>query len=166
MDMREAGETEIARAHEEIETRQARARRRSAEAASEPLQAALVAMDPVSGEVRAMVGGRSFKDSNFNRATQAKRQPGSAFKPFVYAAALERGFSPATLITNLDTPIETIEGGWVPEDEHLDSPAITMRTALRTSSNRAAVQMLNEVGIPVTVDYAKKLGVGSVPSVP
>ena len=55
-------------------------------------------MDPRTGEVRAMVGGRDFEQSNFNRATQAKRQPGSAFKPFVYAAALEPGFTPATII--------------------------------------------------------------------
>jgi penicillin-binding protein 1A len=113
-----------------------------------------------------MVGGRDFEQSSFNRATQAKRQPGSAFKPFVYAAALEQGFSPATLIENLDEPIMTLQGAWVPEDEHLDSPSITMRMALRTSSNRAAVQMLDEVGIPVAVQYAERMGVGSVPSVP
>ena len=105
-------------------------------------------MDPHTGEVRAMVGGRDFEQSSFNRATQAKRQPGSAFKPFVYAAALERGFSPATLIENLDEPIMTLQGAWVPEDEHLESPSMTMRTALRTSSNRAAVSMLEDVGIP------------------
>jgi penicillin-binding protein 1A len=123
-------------------------------------------MDPHTGEVRAMVGGRDFAQSSFNRATQARRQPGSAFKPFVYAAALERGFSPASLITNLDEPIMTLQGAWVPEDEHLDTPSMTMRTALRTSSNRAAVRMLDDVGIPITVQYAERMGVGSVPSVP
>jgi len=60
----------------------------------------------------------------------------------------------------------TLQGAWVPEDEHLDSPSITMRMALRTSSNRAAVQMLDQVGIPITVQYAERMGVGSVPSVP
>jgi penicillin-binding protein 1A len=84
----------------------------------------------------------------------------------VYAAALERGYSPASLITDLDDSIATVQGAWVPEDEHLASTSMTMRTALRTSSNRAAVRMLQEVGIPVTVDYAAKLGVGSLPSVP
>jgi penicillin-binding protein 1A len=130
------------------------------------LQGALVAMDPATGYVRAMVGGRDFQESRFNRAIQAKRQAGSAFKPFVYAAALEAGYSPATVITHLNDPIATPQGGWVPEDEHSDAGSMTLRTALRTSSNRAAVQMLNTVGIPVAVDYAKKLNVGTPPSVP
>jgi 1A family penicillin-binding protein len=162
LDMQKAAEAEVTRAIAEIEKRQGARKTDGTDA----LQAALVAMDPHSGEVRAMVGGRDFEQSSFNRATQAKRQPGSAFKPFVYAAALERGFSPATLIENLDAPIMTLQGAWVPEDEHLDSPSITMRMALRTSSNRAAVQMLDQVGIPITVQYAERMGVGSVPSVP
>ena len=65
-----------------------------------------------------MVGGRDFGESRFNRATQAKRQSGSAFKPFVYAAALEAGYSPASVITNLNAPIVTPHGMWVPEDGH------------------------------------------------
>ena len=162
LDMQRAAEGEVTRAIAEIEKRQGARKTTGVDA----LQAALVAMDPHSGEVRAMVGGRNFEESSFNRATQAKRQPGSAFKPFVYAAALEQGFSPATLIENLDAPIMTLQGAWVPEDEHLDSPSITMRMALRTSSNRAAVQMLDQVGIPITVEYAQRMGVGSVPSVP
>jgi membrane carboxypeptidase/penicillin-binding protein len=123
-------------------------------------------MDPQTGEVRALVGGRDFSKSSFNRATQARRQPGSAFKPFVYAAALEAGYSPGAVLTNLNEPVMTLQGEWVPEDEHLETPSMTMRAALRTSSNRAAVKMLEEVGIPKTVQYAKQLGVGSVPSVP
>jgi penicillin-binding protein 1A len=165
LDMQKAAESEVARALTDIEARQGK--KRNEQDAAAPLQAALVAIDPVTGEVRAMVGGRDFEKSNFNRATQAKRQPGSAFKPFVYAAALERGFSPATLITNLNDPIMTLQGEWVPEDDHNDEgPSMTMRTALRTSSNRAAVRMLENVGIPVAVQYAKQLGFGSVPSVP
>ncbi len=132
----------------------------------EPLQAALVAMDPVTGHVRAMVGGRDFSQSRFNRAVQAKRQPGSAFKPFVYATALEAGYTPATVIDHLDEPIPTLQGAWTPEDEHSDGDSMTMRTALRTSSNRAAVRMLQQVGIGRTVSYAKQMGVGDVPSVP
>ncbi|MDQ3347231.1 MAG: PBP1A family penicillin-binding protein [Acidobacteriota bacterium] len=130
------------------------------------LQGALVAMDPSTGHVRAMVGGRDFGESRFNRAVQAKRQAGSAFKPFVYAAALEAGYSPASLITNLDQPIETPQGGWIPEDEHSTASSMTMRAALKTSSNRAAVQMLHTVGIPKAVSYAEKLNVGTPPSVP
>ena len=130
------------------------------------LQAALVAIDPASGHVRALVGGRDFAESRFNRVTQAKRQSGSAFKPFVFAAALEAGFTPATLITRLNDPVLTSQGEWVPEDEHSDAAQMTLRTALRTSSNRAAVQLLNSVGIPKAVDYAKRMNVGTPPSVP
>ncbi len=113
-----------------------------------------------------MVGGRDFKSSRFNRAMQALRQPGSAFKPFVYAAALESGYTPASLITGLDEPIYTLQGAWIPEDEHSEGSAMTVRAALRTSSNRAAVRMLEQVGISKTVDQARRLGMGSVPSVP
>jgi 1A family penicillin-binding protein len=131
-----------------------------------PLQAALVAMDPVTGHVRAMVGGRDFAESHFNRAVQARRQPGSAFKPFIYAAALEAGFTPATVIDHLNDPIATVEGDWVPADGHSTADSMTLRTGLRTSSNRAAVRLLQDVGIPRAVSYAQNLGVGDVPSVP
>jgi 1A family penicillin-binding protein len=131
-----------------------------------PLQAALVALDPHTGYVLAMVGGRDFDESHFNRAVQAKRQPGSAFKPFVYATALEMGYSPASVLTNLNDPIATPKGGWTPEDEHSSASSMTLRTALRTSSNRAAVKLLQQVGIARTVEYAKNMGVGDVPAVP
>ena len=134
--------------------------------AKDPLQAALLALDPATGEVRAIVGGRDTDSVGLNRALQTKRQPGSAFKPFVYAAALESGYSPATVIDRLNTPVDTYEGVWLPEDEHSTAASMTMRTALRTSSNRAAVRMLETVGIDRTVTYAKQLGVGTVPNVP
>ena len=130
------------------------------------LQAALIALDPQTGQVWAMVGGRDFNESRFNRAVQARRQPGSAFKPFVYATALEAGYTPVTVIDHLNDPVSTVQGAWTPEDEHSSAGAMTMRTALRTSSNRAAVRMLQQVGIARTVQYAKQLGVGDVPSVP
>ena len=133
---------------------------------AEPLQAALYAMDPINGYVRAMVGGRDFAESHFNRAVQAKRQPGSAFKPFVYAAALEAGYTPATVLDHLNDPIATVEGDWIPADGHSTDDSMTLRTGLRTSSNRAAVKLLQDVGIPRAVQYAKTLGVGDVPSVP
>jgi penicillin-binding protein 1A len=166
--MQEAAEAEIARSLKEIETRQAAARRkgRAATAPEDLLQAALVAIDPKTGEVRAMVGGRDKKSSGFNRATQALRQPGSAFKPFVYATALEAGYSPASLVDRLDEPIMTVQGEWIPEDDHSEGSAMTVRTALRTSSNRAAARMIEDVGIERTAEYAKRLGLGSVPQVP
>jgi 1A family penicillin-binding protein len=130
------------------------------------LQAALVSIDPVTGHVRAMVGGRAFKESRFNRVTQARRQSGSAFKPFVFAAALEAGHSPATLITRLNDPTLTPQGEWLPEDGHSTASFLTLRAALRTSSNRAAVQLLHTVGIQKAVDYADRLHVGAQPPVP
>ena len=161
LNVQKAAEAEVQRTLADIEQRRGR---RAAEDA-EPLQAALVALDPHTGEVRAMVGGRDFSESRFNRAIQAWRQPGSAFKPFVYAAALEQGYTPATVLTELDTPIMTFEGAWVPED-HSSGDSMTVRAAMKTSSNRAAVRMLQQVGIPAAVSYAQRLGVGSVPSVP
>jgi 1A family penicillin-binding protein len=130
------------------------------------LQAALVSIDPATGYVRALVGGRDFAESRFNRATQARRQSGSAFKPFVFAAALEAGQSPASIITRLNDPTLTPDGEWLPEDGHSTAASMTLRTALRTSSNRAAVQLLHTVGIPSAVDYADKLHVGAQPPVP
>jgi penicillin-binding protein 1A len=166
-EMQHAAERNIAQSLQQIEARRAaKSRPQRAVNHQEPLQAALVAIDPASGEVRAMVGGRAFSDSRFNRAMQARRQPGSAFKPFVYATALEAGYSPASVIDHLDAPVNTAQGAWTPEDEHSTAPAMTMRVALRTSSNRAAVRMLQNVGISKTVDYARRLGIGTLPSVP
>jgi penicillin-binding protein 1A len=162
--MQQAAEAEVARSLAEIEKRQLN-RAKQLAPSTDPLQAALVAIDPTTGEVRAMVGGRNFDQSRFNRATQARRQAGSAFKPFVYASALEQGFTPATVITGLDNPIATLQGAWVPDD-HGGSGAMTMRAALKTSSNRAAVQMLQQIGIPTAVRYAERLGVGGLPEVP
>jgi len=141
-------------------------RRRGSDGPTPYLQGALVAMDPATGYVRVMVGGRNFRESRFNRATQARRQPGSAFKPFVFAAAIESGMTPATLITNLDEPIATPQGGWMPEDEHSGAASLTLRTALRTSSNRAAVRLLNTVGMRQTVGYIDRLNMGQMPQVP
>ena len=172
-EMQQAAESILAEGLEDIEKRRgykypARGRAVKAVEGVTPdyLQGAMVAMDPATGQVLAMVGGRNFAESGFNRAVQAKRQSGSAFKPFVYAAALEQGYSPASVITGLNEPIPTLQGDWLPEDEHSDADSMTLRAALRTSSNRAAVQLLTSVGIPEAVGYAQKLNVGTPPSVP
>jgi penicillin-binding protein 1A len=159
-DMQQAAERAVEEGLQEIE------RRRGYAHPPRELQGALIALDPKTGYVRAMIGGRSFRESRFNRAVQARRQPGSAFKPFVFAAALEQGYTPASVITNLDDPFLTQQGDWVPEDEHSDATSMTLRTALRTSSNRAAVQLLRSVGIPQAVSYAQRLTVETPPSVP
>ena len=129
------------------------------------LQAALIAIDPRTGAVRAVVGGRRFTESAFNRATQARRQPGSAFKPFLYAAALDNGLTPATWLADLNRPLPTPEGRWLPDDETTVT-AMTMRTALRLSSNRAAVRLLELTGMDRTLDYAARFGLGPQPAVP
>jgi penicillin-binding protein 1A len=129
------------------------------------LQGSLVAMSPISGDVYAMVGGRDFRESRFNRATQARRQAGSAFKPIIYAAALERGFSPGTLLKHLDTPIEGSED-WMPNGGH-ERDEYTVRGALKVSSNRAAAQLLQQVGVTTAIYYAQRLGIASrLPIVP
>jgi 1A family penicillin-binding protein len=162
MDMQRAADAEVQRVLADLEKRRSK---RSKETPAR-LQASLIAMDPASGEVRAMVGGRDFVESNYNRATLAMRQSGSAFKPFVYAAALEAGYSPASLITDLNRPIDTPQGAWTPEDEHSTASAMTMRAALKSSSNRAAVRMIEDVGIGKAVSYAEKIGVSGIPRVP
>jgi penicillin-binding protein 1A len=172
-EMQQAAETLVEKGLQDIERRRGFAHPRRGQQTPakdgelpQYLQGALVAMEPGTGYVRAMVGGRDFSESHFNRAVQAKRQSGSAFKPFVYATALEAGYSPASVITRLNDPIDTPQGGWVPEDEHSTASSMTLRTALRTSSNRAAVQLLNSVGIQKAVGYAQQLNVGTPPSVP
>jgi 1A family penicillin-binding protein len=131
----------------------------------QPLQAALVAIETATGHVRAMVGGRSFADSPFNRATDAKRQPGSAFKPFVFAAALEAGFSPGTTLDGLDAFVESAQGAYLPGGEH-EVESTTLRAALVHSSNRAAVHLMQRVGLGATIDLANRVGLEPMPAVP
>jgi len=130
------------------------------------LEGSLVAIEPSSGEVRALVGGRDFDTTSYIRATQARRQPGSAFKPIIYAAALERGMAPGSILTNLDEPIMTDRGPWLPGGEH-EETQYSLRAALKISSNRAAAQLLQHVGLSQAEYYAQRLGISSpLPSVP
>jgi len=134
--------------------------------AARDLQGSLVAMDPATGDVRALVGGSDFKSSSFNRATQARRQAGSAFKPIIYAAALERGYSPGTLLHDLDAPIASGNETWLPGGGH-EEAEYTLRGALKVSSNRAAAQLLQQIGISTAIYYAQRLGIESqLPMVP
>jgi len=123
-------------------------------------QMSVIALDVRTGAVRVLIGGRDFNESKFNRAMQAKRQPGSSFKPFVYAAALENGFTPASVV--LDQPITLItdEGEWRPEnyDRSFAGP-LSLRDALAKSNNLVAIQVLNSVGGQTVVDYAHKMGI-------
>ncbi len=130
------------------------------------LQGALVALDPETGDILALVGGRDFNASPFNRAIQARRQPGSAFKPLLFAAALEQGYPPSQLLTGIDVPIQTAQGAWLPSGQH-EAASYTLRQALAVSSNRAAVRVMQMVGVTTTQTYARRLGITSpLPAVP
>ena len=125
------------------------------------LQVAFIAMDPRTGAVRAMVGGRDFKKYQFNRATQAMRQPGSAFKPFIYTAAIDNGFTAADTI--LDAPIvyKTENGeAWKPEnfDKDFKGPT-TLRNGLSYSRNVVTVKLLEKIGTYNAINYAHKMGI-------
>lgn len=122
---------------------------------------ALVAMDPFTGRVLAMVGGFSYEQSEFNRATQAMRQPGSSFKPFVYATALDNGYTPSSVI--VDSPIEIDQGNgevWRPENYGGDfSGPRTLRYGIEKSKNLMTVRLAKDVGMPLVTEYAKRFGV-------
>jgi penicillin-binding protein 1A len=133
----------------------------------DPLQGSLVALDPQTGYVKALVGGRSFAESPFDRARQAHRQPGSAFKPFVFTSAIEAGLEPGTLLHDLDQPIDLGQRAeYLPRDPH-GAAEMTLRDALVLSSNRAAVHLQQQVGLMSVLDYARRLGVTTpLPEVP
>ena len=139
------------------------------EGASPYLQGAVVVMDAHSGGVLALVGGRNFEESKYNRAIQAERQPGSAFKPFVFATAIERGYPPTMMLE--DQPIRmTLSGGrvWSPNN-YDDSYAgqLTMREALVQSKNVATVQLSQQVGVSSILRTARQMGISSdLPNVP
>jgi penicillin-binding protein 1A len=123
-------------------------------------QGALLAIDNPTGEIKAMIGGYSFEDSKFNRATQAFRQVGSSFKVYVYADALERGATPFDTI--VDTPFTTISGGQPYSPRNYDEKfegTITLRRALAGSRNVPAVKLAEKVGISTVVDMAKRFGI-------
>ena len=123
-------------------------------------QAAMIAIENGTGEIKAMVGGYSFEDSKFNRATQAFRQVGSSFKPYVYTTAVEKGASPFDTI--VDAPFSTISGGQVYAPRNYDEKfegTITLRRALAGSRNVPAVKLAERVGINSVVDMAKRFGI-------
>jgi penicillin-binding protein 1A len=128
------------------------------------VQGALFAMEPNSGHVLAMVGGYDFATSQFNRAVQAVRQPGSAFKPIIYAAALEAGMTPASII--IDAPFvkkgPTDDEYWKPENysQKFYGPT-TLRTALAKSRNLVTIRILDKIGIPRVLGLARRLGIHS-----
>lgn len=135
----------------------------SVEAAEKP-QGALIAIDPATGDVRALVGGSGWAKTQFNRAIQAKRQPGSAFKPIVYAAALEGGWTQTSHVWDAPMSYTDRASGkvWKPKnyyDGFLGN--ITLRTALERSSNLGSIYLLERIGVGAAVDEARRLGITS-----
>ncbi len=132
------------------------------------VQGALLCMDARTGEIKAMVGGRDFKRSEFNRATQSRRQPGSAFKPFIYAAAFDKGLTPASIV--MDSPViydDTLKGSeWKPKnfDAKYHGPT-TLREALTFSRNLVTIKVLKDIGARYAADYARNMGIVSPLSV-
>jgi 1A family penicillin-binding protein len=132
------------------------------------LQAALVAIDPKTGNLLAIVGGSDYQTTPFNRATRSRRQPGSAFKPFVYAAALESGLSPVSTLSGLQqVAVQAPEGVWIPRDDRAKThDSMTLREALLESSNAAAVLLQQRVGARPVIQLAREVGVPNQPDVP
>lgn len=131
------------------------------------LEAALVAIDPQTGDILAMVGGANYRRSTFNRATRSRRQPGSAFKPFVYAAALSHGFSPVSVLTNLKSVTAPDNPEWNPRSAHGEQPdAMTLRAALLESNNAAAADLQQEIGARAVLKLASDAGLSGLPDVP
>ena len=131
------------------------------------INGSIIVMDPFTGRVIALSGGFSFKNSEFNRASQALRQPGSAFKPFIYALALEQGFSPSTLV--LDAPLVLKQGTdlkmWKPENygKKFYGPS-TLRMGLEKSRNLMTVRIAQELGLKEIVNFSKQLGIYKNPN--
>ena len=127
------------------------------------VEAALIAVDPQNGAVRALVGGGDFNRNKFNHVTQAWRQPGSSFKPFIYSAALEKGFTPASVIEDAPLTVSAQENGsgkdWEPHnfDNKYEGP-MRMRTALTKSKNMVSIRLLRAIGVNYAQDYITRFG--------
>jgi penicillin-binding protein 1A len=123
-------------------------------------EAGLVALNPIDGGILALVGGFDYQRSNFNRITNANRQPGSSFKPFIYSAALEKGYTLATVINDAPVVVENTDRSlWRPQnDEHRFYGPTRLRDALTKSRNLVSIRLLDLVGIPYAINYAQRFG--------
>ncbi len=131
------------------------------------LEAALVAMDPQTGDLIAMVGGGNYLQSTFNRATRTRRQPGSAFKPILYAAALDRGYSPVSIIPNLRAVSAPGDPDWLPRNaDNREPEELPLRAALIESNNAAAASLQQQIGSGPVLRLANNAGLTGLPDVP
>ncbi|MFW6254466.1 MAG: penicillin-binding protein 1A [Chitinivibrionales bacterium] len=134
------------------------------------VQASVVALEAGTGAIRALIGGRDFSQSKYNRAIQARRQPGSSFKPLVYTVAVDSGYTPATIVLDQPITLETPEGLWRPENyEREFAGPVTIRRALMKSINLPAIQVMRDVGMHNVINYARRAGlkhhIAPVPSI-
>jgi penicillin-binding protein 1A len=126
------------------------------------LQCSMLAMDSPTGDILVMIGGADFDESKFNRSVQAKRQPGSSFKPFLYTAAIDNGFSPADVVLDAPFRIEADGVAWQPHNySRTTSGPMTIRRAIEQSINIVAARVIDEVGVETVIDYAHRMGVKS-----
>jgi penicillin-binding protein 1A len=134
-----------------------------AKAKTQP-QGALVSLDVKTGEILAMVGGRSYAESQYNRSILSYRQPGSSIKPFVYATAIEKGYTPASSFEDKPLSIQLENGTiWSPDNyDHLFRGTLTLRAALRNSVNTVAVQLLQSVGVQSVAEQMERMGISSL----
>jgi membrane carboxypeptidase/penicillin-binding protein len=126
------------------------------------VQASIYSMDPSNGAIRVMIGGRNFEESKFNRAVQAKRQPGSTFKPFVYTSVIDNGYSPATQLLNQPPAIPQPDGTlWIPKNfDNSTGGLMTLRDGLKNSVNLIAANAITQLTTPeVVISYARKMGI-------
>jgi penicillin-binding protein 1A len=159
LSMQKAAEKACKQGIEEFEQREGYKQKKGSS-----VQVALLCMDVHTGSIRALVGGRDFSQNEFNRAIQSRRQPGSAFKPIIYAAALDKGFTPASLIN--DSPVTYSSGvkgePWRPENYDGEYHGLTtLRKALTNSVNVVTVKILDRIGVNYVINYARNLGVKS-----
>jgi penicillin-binding protein 1A len=170
--LQRAAETSLERYDTQLETaysfKLTRAKYEAAVAAGEQIspdyvQSALVAIDPRTGHILAMVGGRNFRETQYNRAIQAPRQPGSAFKPFVYIAALENGYNPSDILIDTPLVIELPNGDvWKPRNyDRKFHGAVSLREALSRSINVPSIKLLQTIGPPSVIAVAKRMGIKS-----
>jgi len=157
INMQKAARDAVEQGLQELETREGYEKNQA--------QGSLICMEVKTGAIKAMVGGRDFKKSEFNRATQSKRQPGSAFKPFIYTAAFDKGMTPTTRI--VDAPVvypdkSSPDGLWRPKnfDGKFNGPT-TLRTALVQSRNIITIKILQEIGVDYAAGYAANMGISS-----
>ncbi len=164
IEMQRSAEKALQKGLEDINARQGYKKKSGQNGYGPPMEGAIVVLDPATGSVKAMVGGYDFKRSEFNRALQARRQPGSAFKPMIFGAALERGFTPASIV--IDNPVIFENEGegkiWKPENySNKFYGPISLREALVHSRNLATINLLEQTGVSPVIDFATRLGIRS-----